>query len=1324
MARLAAKAIGWYYPTPFVLIPSFMSFVEVPMGYHDVAVVDPCAADGTAVREVCSAITARSDELDGSYVRTKLFACELEGKRFEQLSALRSTDFRTKTFSHSHNHMIIHGDGLKVVWNQDWDGASLLFLNPPYEDKGLEFEFTERYVQCLGDGGILILIVPYKSLDRLASILARWCESISCFRFPGEFFNAYGQVVIFAKRRSVLIEPDPSTMSRLLGWWNDPTTVPELPERAASRTYVIPTLRNPGFYKWAVASVDVPRMLAQVKPWHTTDRGGKLRPIPGIAPTRPINELLERRYLLAMPPKQAHIAGALASGVFNGAIVRPNEPASGLPNLLVNGVFRKEFRHLEDKVDAEGEKKGEVRVESPKLVITVLDLDKLEFHTLNNEPTPSGAINVASMNAADFIELYGRGLLDVMRKQCPVIHDPEDPAQEIRLPQPTQPLFRVQRHAVMALVKLLGGPNATPSQRRGLRAGLDGEMGTGKTRMGAMTARACGAKRVLVMCPTHLLTTWPDEISIVDPNAKVMVLDDVLDVDKFFADKHNGMLFGIMSKESAKLSHTWADVGALSAKLRKMCPRCGEALDPHHVGDLAAKRVRCSAQTIVPSNDTARWCQKLALFFLPFAYHMPDMWSVLSGRNLRRYVTMMQSRFANMEQPARVAAQGALWDKARASERYAKTIRAFVKALVRGKREKDRGLAGDCLAWLLHGHDNATTTLDVCRTIYSASLESLEEEEAGRGKQLRAWVRDMLLKVDFDRIEVERLVLDLRTMNDADTITEYERSHYGRGGYAVERNAWIIWERNARSLRQGHTVDDVRWHGTKHDDDLFIRGNKLRIWDDVTAGAMECARKVIGRLYKSARFAMDVKCGEPLFQAVPDPRRYPLANYISSKYPRNFDFLIVDEVHEMKGDGTAQSFAFHRLAMCGAPSLFMTGTWMNGKAESLFNVQWEMDAEFRREFGFNDRSTFKRIYGYRKVEVSYRDRETRKIVEYGSASDRIEVVTRDVGDAPGVLPIFLPRFLLRRVVVVHKSELDRELPRCRERFELIECDPDQLKTYKDGVDKLISQIRRDKRSSRAGQLLGALSEYQSQPDRCTDDTGNVPDGGYEIRYPEEVAVGRKRKARRKKGDAPCGELLMRLASLPADRIMPKEERMIEIVREQLTRGRNCMVFAWHERVLPRLARIIEQAIGEPVALLETDRVDSYKRKDWIDARVVGKGARVLVVSPAAVQTGLNNLIYFPTQIWMANPGVNPTIYRQARDRSHRIGQTQEVEVYYLAYKQTMQVAAHKLLMTKVGVAMSTDGLDARAVLMAAGIGESDTFDLLSVGKQLYELMAA
>ncbi len=1341
MSRLAAKAVGWFYPSPLVLIPSIMSFIEVPMGYRDVVVVDPCAAHGDAVAEVCRSIVDRSDEVEGSCVKVKLYACELEGERFKQLERLVGDSFSRKAnrpYEHYRNK-VVNGDGLKLVWSTDWDGANLLFLNPPYENKHLEYEFTERYVRCLGEGGILILIVPGESLGKLAPTLAKTCEDFSCYRFPPEHYQAFGQVVIFAKRRQTLFDPDPIALELLLGWWRDKDSILELPQRALERHYRLPVLNSPGFWKWAIAPVDVPRMLAEFKPWHTTDRGGQLRKIPGIAPTRPVHELIERRYLLAMPPKPAHIAGALASGVFNGVVVKPNDPASGFPNLLVNGVFRKQFRHLEDKVNDEGEKKAEVRVESPKLVITVLDLDRMEFHTLPNTPNPTSARDVASMGAADFIELYGRGLLDVMRKQCPVIHDPDDPTHEFPLPEISQPLFKVQRHAVMALVKLLGGPNASKAKRRGKRAGLDGEMGTGKTRMGAMVARVCGAKRVIVMCPTHLLTTWPEEIEVIDPNAKVMLLDDVTDVDRFFADQYNGMIFGIISKETAKLGHKWADIAPITSPLhldplhkwsslvphtianQLTCPRCGTSVIRKFPGELAGKRMRCEGSTRTPGNIAAKLAQTIALFLMPFVCSMADLGNIMCNRNLRRARERALFKYESLDGEVQKAVLDAKWSEVRHDDRLTKTIKQFTRLLTHSKTIASCTFWGECLAWLLHGRDDLDTTMATCRRVYEASGERVEGEEDGRGRTLRDWTRTMIHRVDFEDPRVVQLIVELKRINDEDVTSEIESYGYGRRSYAVERKAWTIWERESFSVRRGHVTNEVQWKGRIDNDSGCIVGPRLRIWKEVQSGSMACAKKLVSQLSKGARWNHSSICGEPLFQAIPEPRRYPLANYISAKYPDEIDFYICDEVHEMKGDGTAQSFAFHRLAMCGAPSLFMTGTWMNGKAESTFNVQWQIDPEFRREFGFNDRSKFKDIYGYKKVEVSYRDAETKKIVEYGSSSDRIEMITRDVGDAPGILPLFLPRFMLRRVVVVHKSELDRELPPCREHFELIKCDEDQLKAHKEGLDKLKSQIRRDKRSSRAGQLLGALVQFQSHPDLCTADTGNVPDGGYEIRYPEEVAKGRKRKPR-KRGEVPRGDLVHRLEPLPMDRIMPKEARAIAIIKEQLVRGRNCMVFAWNEPVLPRLAKIIEKEIGEPVALLSTNKVDSYERKEWINANVIAKGIRVLVVSPAAVQTGLNNLVYFPTQIWMANPAVNPIIYRQARDRSHRIRQTKDVEVFFLVYDDTTQVQGYKLLMTKVGVSMSTDGLDARSVLLAAGIGESDTFDLLSVGKQLYEMI--
>ena len=48
-------------------------------------------------------------------------------------------------------------------------------------------------------------------------------------------------------------------------------------------------------------------------------------------------------------------------------------------------------------------------------------------------------------------------------------------------------------------------------------------------------------------------------------------------------------------------------------------------------------------------------------------------------------------------------------------------------------------------------------------------------------------------------------------------------------------------------------------------------------------------------------------CGEPLFQAVPRPRRFPLAKRILRRHARDFDLLVLDEAHEYNHGGSAQA---------------------------------------------------------------------------------------------------------------------------------------------------------------------------------------------------------------------------------------------------------------------------------------------------------------------------------------------------------------------------------------------------------------------------------
>jgi SNF2 family DNA or RNA helicase len=78
--------------------------------------------------------------------------------------------------------------------------------------------------------------------------------------------------------------------------------------------------------------------------------------------------------------------------------------------------------------------------------------------------------------------------------------------------------------------------------------------------------------------------------------------------------------------------------------------------------------------------------------------------------------------------------------------------------------------------------------------------------------------------------------------------------------------------------------------------------------------------------------------------------------------------------------------------------------------------------------------------------------------------------------------------------------------------------------------------------------------------------------------------------------------------------------------------------------------------------------------------------------------------------------------RQAEGRIDRIGQLLETRIYYPIYSDTLQQNLYDLLMKKVAVAVSTDGLDNESVLLASGASDAGYLTGLSIGRQLWAMI--
>ncbi len=315
--------------------------------------LDPCAGRGEAILGLRQ---HWAESLSSSPFSFRIQANEMEAERAAALTAALAPCDRATA-----------GDAFNLSWTGS--GASVLWLNPPYDhdadEKRLEVKFLKRFTPALRPSiGVLMFLVPYHVLAVAAPYLSRHYMLPRAWRLPDPHFDAFSQVLLIARRAPAVLAANPAEAT-IRRWGEDPRTLDPLPEVAADPLAVGPpdddlTLRLERFdLAAALAGRDGFEHLPALR-----DLGAR--------------ELLGGRFRTAMPPRAAHIALALASEMFNGLKLAPNDPALH-PPLLVKGVFERKLLETSERRNADGELTGTVEVERPSLRLTALRLDTYQY---------------------------------------------------------------------------------------------------------------------------------------------------------------------------------------------------------------------------------------------------------------------------------------------------------------------------------------------------------------------------------------------------------------------------------------------------------------------------------------------------------------------------------------------------------------------------------------------------------------------------------------------------------------------------------------------------------------------------------------------------------------------------------------------------------------------------------------------------------------------------------------------------------------------------------------------------------------------------------
>lgn len=582
MARPESQAIAGYYPTPHHLIPAIARLLTLEREDHSTPLLfDPCAGTGAALLELASSLL----DLPAHRAARHCRGIELEATRGAALAA-------ALPLGNAHT-----GDAFTFGLGAH-PGASVLFLNPPYDvdpdrtHRRLEHRFLLRFTDALAPGGALLLVVPHTSLSPSAELLAARYTQISIWRFPDPDFAAYKQVIVVAELRADPIPSDRRALELIRAAAADPASLPVLGRGEPSSP--LPVRACNGYLAIHPHAVDLTEILANAEPF-----------MPSAALMgfdRDARDLLGQTLPVALPPRPAHIALALAAGLLNGRRLTPN-PGSSLPSLLAKGTFSRALQTVDRRTNANGEVTGEICIQQPRLDLHVLRLDSLAFHRLALGTEPTGARDIEHFNTADLLTQYSTSLARLVRQQLPALHDPDNPAHQLELPPLARKPFRRQAALIQAGLKLLAlgenpqvlaevgtGKSTVALSIAGLFAPAHFAATTAElTRLGFNTTRLRPVRRSLVVCPPHLLDNWTDQIRHVLPLARVQVVDLPSHLDRD-ADIY------VLSREAAKL-------GAAVAGVRgDRCPHCSHPLPLGDPDALATERRRCIASVLAPSN--------------------------------------------------------------------------------------------------------------------------------------------------------------------------------------------------------------------------------------------------------------------------------------------------------------------------------------------------------------------------------------------------------------------------------------------------------------------------------------------------------------------------------------------------------------------------------------------------------------------------------------------------------------------------------------------------------------------------------------------------
>lgn len=438
------------------------------------------------------------------------------------------------------------------------------------------------------------------------------------------------------------------------------------------------------------------------------------------------------------------------------------------------------------------------------------------------------------------------------------------------------------------------------------------------------------------------------------------------------------------------------------------------------------------------------------------------------------------------------------------------------------------------------------------------------------------------------------------------------------------------------------------------------------------------------------------ECGEQLWEEMPKPRRYAPARIIQKKLRHHFQYFILDEAHEMKGEDSIQADAVGRIASACRWRVAMTGTLIGGYAWHVRTLLIRMGmgkSLIDMGLGWGDSVSFNKKYGRIETKIVERDgieddqaqeKTAHKSARGGTKKSSTQYVKA------GTMPTLFGHHLASSCVFITLAELADNLPKCHEDVIGVDLDPVHLAAYQQcerDLGEAIREMLRNGNKQLLGTLLSVLMAYPDYPF----DWGVV---GYRNKQGNFTGVTRP-------------------MNFDPMILLPKEKAILDQVDRERREGRQVWVYSTFTDKRDCLSRMAghAQARGHRTKILRAD-VAPEEREAWIARHA--PHCDVIFSHPELVKTGLDffdkQMSYNYCTLIFATTGFNLFTVMQAARRHWRLLQRRECRVLYYYYAKTMQERAMLLMGKKAAAAAAISGRFSSEGLIAMG-GDDDSLEM-------------